>query len=215
MFIKIITMYKNREDAGRRLAEILLKRGYRDAVVIAIPRGGVVVGREIAKLLQIPLGLALIKKIGHPLNPEVAIGAVSPAKYFIQGDYKYLEGYIEQEVNRLKAELQEKQKKYLINKPPLIAGKVVILADDGIATGHTVSAAIDYLKSEGAQKIILAIPVAPADIIKKLETKVQGIVCPILDDSLVAIGPYYENFYQVTDEEVIEILNALSPEIKM
>lgn len=203
-------IFKDRTEAGKLLAEKLEKYVDKETVILALPRGGVVVAAEIAKNLNAPLDLVIVRKIGHPMNPEYAIGALADGEIVLNQaetdliDKNVLERIIDQE----KAEAQRRRTIYLADKKGiLLKNKTVILVDDGLATGLTVEAAILAVKKQTPKKIIVAVPVAPQDTFEKLKSLLNEIVVLELPIYFAgAIGAYYENFSQVSDEEVIELL---------
>ncbi len=206
-------IFKDRRDAGARLASRL--KDYKDrkgVMVLALPRGGVVTGHEIASYLNCPLDIIIVRKIGFPGQPELAIGAVSETgtvalnKYIIS-TYGVQEGYIEGEISHQKAEIERRIDLYRKGKGiPDLKGKTIILVDDGVATGATMKAAISTLKAEGIERLIVALPVAPPDTVEELRQMVDELICLETPYDFMAVGAYYQDFTQVTDEEVVEIL---------
>lgn len=192
--------------------KLLEYQGNCSAVVLAIPRGGVVVGKVIAERLKIPLDIIVVKKIGAPNEPELAIGAVGPEETVVLDgkvikDLEVEEEYIQKEVEIKEQEVRERIEKYRVGKSPLeLEGKSVILVDDGVATGATVEAAIKYLRGKKVKKLVLAVPVAPKSLAKKLKRLVDEILVLEARDDFFAVGDFYRDFFQVTDEEVIQLL---------
>jgi predicted phosphoribosyltransferase len=179
-----------------------------NTVILAIPRGGIPIGYEIAKKLNLPLDIILSKKIPHPLNKEFAIGAVSLDSMIIDEYLNIPNHYINDEIIRLRELLQEKYKLYRNNRKSLdIKGKNVIIVDDGIATGNTLLASIDMLRKKNPERIIVAVPVIPYDRVKIFQQKTDEFVYLIAPNNFRAVGQFYEQFNQVDDEEVIQILN--------
>jgi len=200
--------FKDRYQAGQLLAQELLNYRDENGIVLGIPRGGVVVGYPIATTLDFPLDIILSKKIGHPMNQELAIGAVSLQDLFINTPYHIPQRYIDMETIRIREQLKKRYEEYVGDKEPFdLKGKTVIIVDDGIATGNTVFATIGLVRNNFPDKIILAVPVAPPAVIDRLEPLVEDIVCLQTPEPFGAVGYFYENFEQVTDEEVIELLN--------
>ena len=205
-------MFHDRHDAAIRLARAL--EGYRgrpDAVVLAVPRGGLPIGGTLASELGLRLDVILAKKIGHPYNPEFAMGAVSLAGETIDAGLARREAisaeWIAGEVARIRERLRERSRLYQRDGKPLpVAGKTVILTDDGAATGRTLLLAIALLRREGAAKIVVAIPVAPPDAVELLEREADEVVCLEIPSSFMAIGEFYGDFSQVSDEEAAAIL---------
>ncbi len=203
-------MFQNRGEAGRKLGERLrlMLKGEKNIVVFSIPRGGVVVGHYVAKSLGVKHQIICVKKIGHPENPEYAIGGVgqdgttSVDKYVVEEEGISKE-YIRKEAERLKQEII-KRLKNLGKKPtlPSLYGKIVVLVDDGVATGQTIKLSAEILRKKGAKKIVIAVPVGPAEVIDSLGRFADAVVCIETPDDLDAIGEFYEDFSQVEDEEV-------------
>ncbi len=204
--------FANRVDAGKRLASELKNQIGKDAIVLAIPRGGVVVGYEIAKALNLPLDVIIPRKIGAPNNPELAIGAMTEDGTIIldQNLVSYIgvsQDYLKEESERQKKEIGRRLKLYRGNEPyPKIQGKDVIIVDDGIATGSTMKAALASVRNRGAKSVIVAVPVGPPATIKELKTQADKVVCPYTPEYFQAIGQFYADFEQTTDEEVIQLL---------
>lgn len=203
--------FADRIDAGRKLGKLLAKKyNGKDCLVYALPRGGVVTGLEVAKALNAPLDLLIIRKIGHPGNPEYAIGAISEHGHLAKGpdfdsiDTKWLDSQIVKEQKEIKRRrilyLQDRKE-----KDP--KGKIAIIVDDGIATGLTIKAAILELQEKSPAKIIIAVPVAPEDVLNNLKKEVDDIVCLAKEaEYLGSVGSYYEDFPQISDDEVIKLL---------
>jgi putative phosphoribosyl transferase len=196
-------MFVDRADAGVQLAEAL--RGFRDsdAVLLAIPRGGVPVAAEVARQLQLPLDILLTKKIGHPKQPELAIGAVSPNGMLLDPRFEVPASYIEREADRIRKVLRERAAAYRAGRPAIpVKGRTAIIVDDGIATGHTVHAAIELLRQAGAERVVVAVPVAARQAVQRLRMLADEVVAVEMPGNLLAIGAYYKDFRQVSDEEV-------------
>lgn len=206
-------MFKNREEAGRQLAAKLQNyKATKNLIVLAIPRGGVVVGKILAQALNCPLDILIIRKIGAPGNPELAVGAVGPSgirviDWDLAGRVGANKDYLESQVENLKLEIKEREKKFRGDKKELeVTDKTVILTDDGIATGATIEAAIAWLRTKKAKKIILAVPVAPPEVVEKLKLLVSELIVLDQPDFFSAVGQFYQEFEQVTDNEVVELL---------
>jgi predicted phosphoribosyltransferase len=200
-------IFRNREDAAHQLAQKLQQYIQTNGVVLAVPRGGVPMGCIIARELHLPVDLLMTKKIGHPLNKEYAIGAVTLTDSFIIPHEDVSAGYIERETKRLRQNLQQMYAEYMGNQAPIpLAGKTVILVDDGIATGNTLMVTVKSLRKSGPEKIVIAVPVAPRLAIEKLSRAVDEIICLYTPEYFVGVGGFYENFGQVSDEEVKEWL---------
>lgn len=200
-------MFKDRQDAGRQLAQKLAKYKDSGAVVLAVPRGGVAVGYEVAKELNLTLDIILSKKIGHPLNPEFAIGSVSPETEVIDKYPNISEEYVQNEIHRIRKALEEKRMLYDGKYPPLsLDQKIVIVVDDGIATGKTLLATLQLLKKRKAAKIVVATPVVPFSVVHSFELAADEFVYLRADETFPGVGAFYVDFRQVTDEEVILML---------
>lgn len=203
-------MYRDRCDAGGQLADRVAELGA--TLVVALPRGGVVVGYEIADRLNLPLDIVCPRKIGAPGNPEFAIGAIAESGHAtLNTSFMRMAGISEEELRPLIAEEQQEARRrlalYRKGLPPRnFSGQTLLLVDDGIATGSTMRAAIESVRAEGAHKVILAIPVAPAEEIHRLAHQVDACVCLSTPDPFYAIGLFYRDFSQVTDDEVIGLL---------
>ena len=206
-----MSLLKNRVEAGKQLAQTL-NTVSENAIVLAVPRGGVVVGYEVAKSLGIPLDVIVTKKIGAPENPELAIGAVAEDGTFILDEdlarrlYVPKE-YINEEVERMRQEIQRRLVRYRGNVPyPSLKGREVIIVDDGVATGSTLKAALRLLRHKGAKTVTVAVPVGPPDTIQELEKLADRVVVLQTPEPFYAIAQFYVDFTQTDDEEVAELL---------
>lgn len=196
-------LFKNRYNVGKQLAKKLSAyKNKKDVLVLGIPRGGVEVAFSVAKILKAPLSVVVTKKIGHPFNPELAIGAVSPDNYIIDEDYKDKEGYAKKAIKELNAEIKKRYKKYTKGKLPQLKNKIVIVVDDGLATGHTMLAAIKYVKSKSPKKVIVAVPVAAQDSFENVKALADEVICLHVPIFFSAVGSFYREFEQLDDEEV-------------
>lgn len=203
-------MIRNREEAAALLAEKLMKYKDQDGVVLAIPRGGVPVAAPIARSLHMPLDLALVKKIGHPANPEYAIGSVGLDSITLDPTIDVPESYVLAEAERVREGLREKYALFRGSKEPLsLQNKVVIIVDDGIATGKTLQQTIAMVKERKPARVIVAVPVAPPSAITKLQGQVDEVICLLTPPLFQAVGQFYQEFTQTTDEEVIAIMQEL------
>ncbi len=201
-------LMKNREEAGQKLSEKLLKYKGEEGIVMAVPRGGVPVGYEISRQLDWPLDIVMVKKIGHPTNKEFAIGAVSFNGQVINHEAGVPSDYIDTEVARVRNELNNQYHKYMDDKEPLtITGKTVILTDDGVATGQTLLATVELLKKDKPAKIIVAVPASSPDAMQKIEEQVEEAICLTCPQEFNSVGEFYQDFEQVTDEEVLNKLH--------
>jgi len=204
--------FANRVEAGKRLTSELKNLTEKNAIVLAIPRGGVVVGYEIAKALNLPLDVIIPRKIGAPDNPELAIGAMTEDGTIILDKdlVSYLgvsQDYIGAASEQQKNEIERRLKLYRGNEPyPNLRGKDVIIVDDGIATGSTMKAALASVRNKGARTVIVAVPVGPPSTIEELKKQADKVVCPYTPEYFQAIGQFYADFEQTTDEEVIQLL---------
>ena len=204
-------LFKNREEAGKRLAELLVDYRDQGAVIYSLPRGGVVIGAEIAKAIHAPLDIIVSKKIGHPSNPEYAVCAIAEdgAPVCNQSELERLgHHWLEEEKRKAREEIQRRREEYLGNAEQReIKGKIAIIVDDGIATGLTMVASIEEMKLHEPKEIVVAIPIVPYFTSLKLEGMVDKVVCvEATRDFLGAVGAYYEDFTQVEDEEVKRLL---------
>ncbi|MDP4261320.1 MAG: phosphoribosyltransferase family protein [Bacteroidota bacterium] len=203
-------MYHDRLEAGLALAKALRKYKNDPGVVLAVPRGGVPVAFVVAEELGFPLDILLTKKIGHPANHEYAIGAVSLTDRFIVPHNGVQEEYIDRETEKIRRRLREMYRKFMGDKDPEpLKNKTVIVIDDGIATGNTLLSTVNMLRKNEPARIIIAVPVASRNAIEKLSKEVDDIVCPLVPDVFFGVGAFYENFEQVSDEEVIFYLDKL------
>jgi len=209
-------MFKDRIDAGTQLAEKLLAFKSQNVVVLAIPRGGLPLGAIVAKALNAPLDVALTKKIGHPYNKEYAIGAVSLENIILSDAIGVTKGYIEEETVRLRKKLKERHKQYYKNNEPQnLKDKTVIIIDDGIATGNTILVTIELVKMQNPNKIVVAIPVAPPSTVRKLEasSEVDEVICLETPYNFHAVGQFYQEFFQVSDQEAVNLLEESNENI--
>lgn len=207
-------LFQDRTDAGRQLAKALLKYRGQHPVILALPRGGVPVAAEVAAALDAPLDLVLVRKIGVPTQPELAMGAVTDGgerTVVRNNDIIELCGISAQEFDAVckeeLAEIERRRKRYIGDRARTkVNEQVAMIVDDGIATGATTLAAIRAVRSRQPKELVLAIPVAPLDTIKKLNPEVDAIVCLETPEELGAIGYFYRDFHQVSDEEVVATL---------
>ena len=203
-------IFQNRIEAGLLLADKLKNYQAGAGLVLAIPRGGVPVAYAVAKELGLPIELILTKKIGHPTNKEYAIGAASLTDYFTIPHENVTEEYIQNEVARIRTRLKEMYKIFMGDQQPAdLQGKTVIIIDDGIATGNTLLGTIQLLRKSKPGKIIIAVPVASKSAVNKLAKEVDEVVVVYIPDPFYGVGAFYEDFEQVTDEEVIYYLEKM------
>ena len=218
--MKAETTFKDRKAAGKALAQRLAGMNLADPVVLALPRGGVPVGAEIAETLQAPLDLVLVRKIGVPYQPELAAAAVvdgGDAEIVVNDEVMRLAGitdeYIQAEAKTELLEIERRRHIYLEGRPRVpIENRTLILVDDGIATGASIRAAIAALRRKKPKKLIVAVPVAPLDTVAKLGSSVDEVICLETPDPFYAIGMHYDDFHQVPDDEVIELMNEAARE---
>ncbi|MCU4750672.1 phosphoribosyltransferase family protein [Halobacteria archaeon AArc-curdl1] len=206
--------FTDRTEAGERLAKALSKREIDADIVLAIPRGGLPLGRAVADALDAPLDVVVAKKIGAPGNPEYAIGAVASdgsvwrneqAFHGTGSDEEYFERQREEEA----ANARRKADRYRGGRlEPDLTGNTVVVVDDGVATGSTVRACLEKLKGEDADRLVLAVPVGPPDTIDELADEIDEVVCLETPAAFRGVGQFYENFEQVTDEEAMTYLET-------
>ncbi len=207
-------LFQDRDDAGIQLARALMKYKGRHPVILALPRGGVPVAAKVAERLEAPLDLILVRKIGAPMQPELAMGAVVDGDQPVivrNQDVIDLIGVSEQTFDAIRteelAEIDRRRERYLGDRARAdVKGKVAIIVDDGIATGATTLAAIRALRKREPKELVLAVPVAPIETLQRLRAEVDAIVCLDTPRDFGAIGYYYRDFRQVSDDEVIAIL---------
>jgi len=205
-------MFKDRTDAGLLLVEKLSNyHNNKDAVVVTIPRGGIPLGYVISKGLHLPLELVLSKKIGHPLHKEFAIGAVTLTDRILSdaaNDVSRM--YIEAETSRIRTILKERQDGYYDKRKPIsFKNKIVIVVDDGVATGNTLMSSIKLIEKQKPSQIIVALPVGPPSVIEKIKKLpyVNDTICLLVPENFRAVGQFYKNFDQVKDNEVVTLLD--------
>jgi len=206
-------MFADRKDAGTRIAgRLKAYEGKDDVLVLALPRGGVVVGFELAQRLGAPLDVLIVRKIGVPGQPELAAGAVSETgTVYLNKDVisavGHLDAYLEEEIRRQKQEIARRVDLFRGGAPiRVLADKTIILVDDGIATGATMKAAIQTLRRESISKLVVAVPVSPPDTAGEIRRMTDEFLCLETPELFMAVGGYYQDFTQVTDEEVVKLL---------
>jgi len=213
--------FADRREAGRKLAEELRRIVRPPASVFALPRGGVPVGLEIAKALGAPLDLVMVRKIGAPGQPELALAAIADGAHpelVVNEEVMRTTGatrdYLAREAERELREIERRRQRYLAGRRRApVAGRTVIVVDDGIATGATMRAALRSLRRAGPRELILAVPVAPPDTVERLRPEVDRLICLSTPEWFAAVGQFYDDFSQTTDEEVIRALaEAPAPE---
>lgn len=213
-----ITRFADRADAGRRLAAAVAELGLVDPLVFALPRGGVPVAFEVARMLDAPLDLVLVRKIGAPGMPELALGAVVDGEapgVVLNPDLCRATGaseaWIAGERDRQLAEIERRRRIYAGHRPRArLAGRIAVIVDDGLATGATARAAVHGLRAQGVGQTILAVPVAPPDSAAELRREVDSFVCLLTPPDFDSVGRYYVDFHQLDDAEVVALLDAAS-----
>ncbi|MGB8868283.1 MAG: phosphoribosyltransferase family protein [Rhodomicrobium sp.] len=210
-------IYKNRSDAGRRLARELSRYRRDEPIILALPRGGVIVAAAIARAFDAPLDLILVRKLGVPWQPELAMGAVvdGTRPYVvvnedILGQLDMPEEVFEEICERELEEIERRRRLYLKDRPRAdLEDRVAIVVDDGIATGATTRAALKAVRKRMPRWLVLAVPVAPVSTLEKLRGEADDVVCPESPEPFYSIGSFYEDFHQVSDSEVIDTLSEV------
>jgi uncharacterized protein (TIGR00369 family) len=206
--------FRNRADAGRQLASRLLPLKGKDVVVLGLPRGGVAVAAEVARALDAPLDVILVRKLGVPVQPELGMGAIGEgdARVINADVVRYArvsEADISAVEQRERAELERRIKRFRGDAPRVpLEGRTAILVDDGVATGSTARAACQVARAQGAAKVVLAVPVAPPSVTATLADDADEVICLETPERFLAIGEWYEDFSQTRDEEVVSLLRA-------
>lgn len=210
-------MYRDRIDAGEQLAHALgeMPDG---TLILGIPRGGVVVASALADEVSAELDVIVARKMRAPMQPELAVGAVGPDGTAVL-DQRVVamigglsDDFVVQETQRRAAEVADRSRLYRGDRPPLhVTGRTCVVVDDGIATGSTARAALQWLRSAGAREVVLAAPVAPRRSLDELGAIADRVVCPLVPESFLAVGQFYARFGQVSDDEVVAILTARHP----
>jgi putative phosphoribosyl transferase len=205
-------IFEDRVDAGRRLAQALISYKGQDAVVYALPRGGVVVGTEIGRALDAPLDLIIVRKIGHPFSPEYAIAAVAEDGHIVtnRSEVETIDKrWFEESVRIEQQEARRRRELYTSGRASIPAtGKIAIIVDDGLATGLTMFAAVQEIRHSYPKKVIVAVPVAPPQTVQRLKEVVDDVLALYVLPEFRAIGTFYQQFDQTSDGEVIELMNA-------
>jgi predicted phosphoribosyltransferase len=210
-------MFRNREDAAGQLADRLQQREWRNPLVLGIPRGGVVVGAMLARRLGADLDVVLARKLRAPNQPEAAVGAIAESgairlnRHFAD-EVDATEGYLIEEGRQQLAEIRRRALLFRAVRPAApITGRSVIVTDDGIATGSTMQAALTALRAEQPYEVVVAIPVASPDRLAEVGRECDAVVCLLAPADFWAVGQYYEDFAQVDDEQVLDLLRAVAP----
>jgi putative phosphoribosyl transferase len=211
---RVVRTFRDRRDAGRRLAEQLEHLRGEQPVVVGLPRGGVPVAAEIAASLRARLDVIVVRKLGVPFQPELGLGAVGEGGVRVLNDdvvtlTRVQPADIERVEARERDEVERRAALFRGARPPLpLAGRTVIVVDDGIATGGTARAALQVARAQGARRVVLAVPVAPGDTLAALRADADDIVCLETPDDMMAVGFWYADFSQTTDDEVRALLAA-------
>ena len=209
----MLMSFASRQDAGQQLGQHLLDEGVHVDFVAGLPRGGVIVAAEIAHILHAPLDVLVVRKIGHPLHREFAVGALAENDVVLLDEHAIganetarvmVSGVVHEEQERL----AQYKNKFREGQEVDFCDKTVLIADDGLATGRTMEAAVMAARRKGAKEVMVAVPVASTTAIANLERVTNGVYALIIDPGFEAVGAYYESFSQTSDEEVIQLLRA-------
>ena len=209
--------FRDRSDAGRRLAERLQHLAAEDVVVLGLPRGGVPVAAEVARGLGAPLDVVLVRKLGVPVHPELAMGAIGEGGIRVLNDdvmriYDIRDSQLARVETRERAELERRVERYRRARPMTpVAGRTAVVVDDGIATGSTARAACEVVRALGAQRVVLAVPVAARSSVAALGDVADEVVCVTMPAGLRSVGEWYLDFSQTSDEQVVDLLDAAGP----
>ena len=203
--------FASRQDAGRRLGQHLDEQNVDVDLVLGLPRGGVVVAAEVARLLQCPLDVLVVRKIGHPMHREFAVGALAEPDIVIFNEASLSEiPVVRSQLDKVVAEetvrLREYCQRFHLSGVPVLRDKIVLLVDDGLATGATAEAAVLSARKQGVRRIIVAAPVASRNAVERLRRVADDVLTLVVDPDFAAVGQYYDEFSQTSDEEVIALL---------
>lgn len=207
-------VFRDREEAGRLLATALGDYAGPDTIVVGLPRGGVPVAFEVAQALKVPLDVYVVRKLGAPFQPELAMGAIASGGILVRNEsvlkmFPDAEKSLERVRQREEAVLAERERRFRGPRAPLdVRGKTMIVVDDGVATGATMKAAVQALRAAAAARVVVAVPVAPPDTCRELESLADEVVCLQAPRLFSAVGQWYEDFSQTGDEEVERLLAA-------
>jgi putative phosphoribosyl transferase len=204
--------FEDRAEAGRELARALERLGDQDVVVLAIPRGGVEVGAEISRAHAWPLDLVIPRKVGAPGNPELGLGAVAPGVRVLDERMLRTLGvsreYLDREIAEQEEEIRRRAEAYRQGRPPVeLRDRVAVVVDDGVATGGTAAAALRRARSQRAARVVLAVPVAPAEAVRRLAEECDEVVCLDTPEPFMAVGQWYRSFPQTSDDQVVALLD--------
>ncbi len=206
-------MFASREDAGGRLGRYLQDQGVKADLVLGLPRGGVVVAAEVARALQIPLDVLIVRKIGHPWHREFAVGALAENGVVVLdeaviGNNPLVRAELTEIIEEEKERLRDYQARFHRGAAPSLTGKTVLLVDDGLATGATTEAAVLSVRKQEPRHVLVAAPVASTNAVERLARLADEVHALWVDPDFDAVGRYYEVFPQTTDEEVLQLLRA-------
>jgi putative phosphoribosyl transferase len=208
--------FASRHDAGRQLGEFLLERGVSAGLVLGLPRGGVAVAAEVARIMRLPLDVLIVRKIGHPFQRELAVGALAEPDVFILDDSVLADSpvarfQLDKVIEEETARLREYRSRFSQAEPPSLKDKSILLVDDGLATGATAEASVMSAVQQGAERITVAAPVASSSAIEKLKRSADQVVALFVDPAFEAVCQYYDHFDQTTEDEVIALLAGNRP----
>lgn len=212
--MKEVPIYPDRKAAGKLLADQLVSVVGSEPIILSLPRGGAIIGAEVAKVLAAEHDLVICRKIGAPYNPEVAIGALTQDGRLLKDDaiidaLAVTRGYLESQIRLELKEIEQQLSKFRGKKVfPDLRNKTVVLVDDGLATGNTMEAAVEFTRGLGPSRIIVGVPVGAAEAIAKLKPKVDQVVCPLIPKNFRSVGQFYQDFHQVRDEEVQKLFRG-------
>jgi putative phosphoribosyl transferase len=204
-------IFADRVDAGERLGRALTERVGPDAVVLAIPRGGVIVGEAVARATAAPLDVVVPRKIGAPGNPELGVGAIAPGVRVLDArmvaGLRVSDEYLEREIAAQESEIERRQHAYREGRPATaVRGRTAVVVDDGVATGGTAIAALRWARAQGATRVTLAVPVAPRGSLERLAAEADDVVVLETPEPFFAVGEWYRDFDQTSDREVVSAL---------
>jgi predicted phosphoribosyltransferase len=206
-------MFASREDAGCKLGQYLKDQGVKADLVLGLPRGGVVVAVAVARILQLPLDVLIVRKIGHPIHREFAVGALAEGDVVVLDEAAaaispLLQAELEEIIEEEKARLGAYRARFHRQASPALAGKAVLLVDDGLATGATTEAAVLSARKQRARSVVVAAPVASRHAVERLEGVADEVKALLVDPDFDAVGRYYDVFSQTTDDEVLRLLRG-------
>jgi putative phosphoribosyl transferase len=213
-------LFQDRAEAGRKLAEQLQDLRGKDTIVLAVPRGGVVVGYEVARALDTPLDVYIARKLTAPGNDELAVGAVASDGTVVldaalMRQIGVSQRYLESEMDRQRAEILRRLSLYRNQRPlPQLKGKTVLVVDDGVATGSTTLAALRALRKQQPALLVLAVPVGPPDVIARLQTEADRVICLAQPEQFWAVGQFFADWAQLSDQDVSDILSRRRSELE-